>query len=124
MATTKIGVYRKYHGPTPKDETGRPLPKPKWPHARRFSWVAGWFGRDGKRYSKSFETRRDAERFAEEKQADARQGKADPPEPCTVREFLSEHLRLSRGAVRRSTLLMHAVAWRRLAAEVGWETDL
>jgi hypothetical protein len=60
MATEKVGVYRKYRGPVPKDAAGKPLPREKWADGRPFSWAARWFGLDGRRYSKSFQTRREA----------------------------------------------------------------
>jgi integrase len=124
MATTRIGIYRKYRGPVPKDDTGRPLPKSKWRDTRPFSWAARWFGSEGKRYSKSFDTRKEAERFAEAKQAEVRQGNGDPPESCTMRAFLQEHVRLSRGAMRRTTLLLQVAAWTHLAEQVGRRRDV
>ena len=87
MATEKVGVYRKWHGPLPMDEAGKPLAQSEWPETRPFAWSARWFGLDGKRYSRSFNTRKEAERFAETKQQDVRQGKGDPPVRMTLREF-------------------------------------
>ena len=79
MATEKVGVYRKYYGAVPTDKSGNPLPKNEWPRERRFSWAVRWFGSDGKRFSKSFKSRKVAERFAETKQAEVRVGKGDQP---------------------------------------------
>jgi len=124
MATTKIGIYRKYHGPMPKDEAGQPLPKSEWRDKRPFRWSARWYGSEGRRYSKSFDTRKEAERFAEPKQTEVRQGNGDPPESCTTRAFLQEHVRLSRGAMRRTTLLLQVAAWKHLAGQVGWNRDV
>jgi hypothetical protein len=79
MATEKVGIYRKWHGPIPTDGSDKPLPPAEWPKKRLFSWAVRWFGIDGKRYSKSFPSRKEAERFAEGVQSDVRCGKGDPP---------------------------------------------
>jgi len=44
MATEKVGVYRKYYGAVPTNESGHPLPKCDWPRLRSFSWAVRWFG--------------------------------------------------------------------------------
>ena len=59
MATEEIGVYRKWHGPVPTDKSGNPLPKSEWLRTRPFSWAVRWFGSDGKRYSRSFKSRKE-----------------------------------------------------------------
>jgi hypothetical protein len=58
MATEKVGVYRKYHGPVPVSKSGTPVSASEWPPLRFFSRVVRWFGSDGKRFSKSFKSRR------------------------------------------------------------------
>ena len=58
MATEKVGIYRKYYGTIPADKSGNPLPKREWPRERSFSWAVRWFGLDGKRFSKSFKSRK------------------------------------------------------------------
>ena len=78
MATEKIGVYRKWHGPVPTDKSGNPLPKSEWLRTRPFSWAVRWFGSDGKRFSRSFKSRKEAGRYAEAKQAEVRVGKGRP----------------------------------------------
>lgn len=118
MATEKVGIYRKYRGSVPTDASGQPLPKREWIDNRAFSWAVRWFGVDGKRYSKSFNTRKEAERFAETKQQGVRQGKADPPKRVSLREFYVEHKRLMKDAVSEGTLHMQ------LAEKFGWERDL
>lgn len=60
MATEEVGICRKYHGEVPIDEFGNPLPKNEWPRERPFSWAVRWFGSDGKRFSKSFNSRKEA----------------------------------------------------------------
>jgi hypothetical protein len=105
MATTKVGVFRKWHGRVPKDEHGKPLPKSEWSRLRSFRWAVRWFGTDGIRYSRSFETRKEAERFAERKQADVREGTPDEPKPVTLKEYRQVYLKLrgeSRLALVRS----------------------
>ena len=104
MATMKVGVYRKYHGPIPTDGSGRKLARSEWPKRRRHSWAARWFGSDGRRYSRSFETRKEAERYAEEKQSNVREGHADPPPEVGLFDFAREHESLMAGQVSRGTL--------------------
>jgi integrase len=124
MATEKVGVYRKWHGPVSRDESGNPLPKREWIEKRPFSWAVRWFGSDGKRYSKSFNTRKEAERFGETKQQDVRQGKADPPARMTLREYYWEHKKLMQGKVADNTLHMQLATLALLAESVGWNRDL
>jgi len=124
MATEKVGVYRKYHGAVPTNAAGQQQPKSEWIDKRPFSWAVRWFGIDGKRYSKSFNTRKEAERFAETKQQDVRQGKADPPVRIALREFYREHKRLMTGKVADTTLHMQLATLALLAESVGWECDL
>jgi len=92
MATEKVGIYRKYHGPIPTDKSGKPLPKSEWSKKRRHRWSVRWFGSDGKRYSKSFKTRKEAERYTEEKQSEVRNGKADQLGNVSLKEFTKMYL--------------------------------
>jgi len=119
MATEKVGVYRKYHEPIPKDQSGQPLPKSQWLKKRAFRWAVRWFGSDGKRYSKSFETRKEAERFAEAKQSSVRNGRADPPQTITLKEFEAEHGRVMQGQVAPATLCDQMRALRMFIEHVG-----
>jgi len=104
MATTKVGVYRKYHGRIPKDSSGNAVPKAEWPRKRPHSWAVRWFGLDGGRYSRSFETRKEAVRFAESKQSEVREGNGDPPPDIGLADFQKEHESLMTGQVSRNTL--------------------
>jgi len=104
MATEKVGIYRKYHGPIPTDRTGKPLPKSEWPRRRVFRWAVRWFGSDGKRYSKSFKTRKEAERFASEVQRRVCTRKADKPQDITLQQFRFEHGQVMKGQVAYATL--------------------
>ncbi len=124
MATTKIGIYRKYIGPVPKDGAGHPVPKSQWPDKRPHKWVARWFGSDGKRYSKRFETRKEANRFAEARQQDVRTGRGDPPARMTLEQFYDEHAKLGRATLKRSSLQVHLATLARFAEHVGWKQDL
>jgi len=124
MATKKVGIYRKWHGPVPLDDSGQPLPKSQWPKNRLFSWAVRWFGADGNRYSKSFRNRKEAETFAETKQSEVRGGKADPPPEITLREYRKEHEAVMKGNVAASTLALHLRALDLLAGQVGWDCPL
>ena len=119
MATEKVTIYRKYHGAVPKDEQGRPLPKKEWPRKRPFRWAARWFGLDGTRYSRSFKNRKEAERFAENKQLEIRRGRADPLPAITLGDFASEHERVMRGQVAWRTLQDQMRALNFLMKHVG-----
>ena len=121
MATTKVGIYRSYYGPVPTDESGHPLPKSEWPRKRQFSWVVRWFGSDGDRYSKSFKSRKEADKFAESQQQEVRQGKGDAPQPVSLKVFYDEHKQLMTGNVARKTLHMQLATLKLLAGSVGWE---
>ena len=79
MATEKVGIYRKYHGKIPTDKSDQPLPKSEWPKKRAFRWAVRWFRSDGKRYSKSFKTRKEADNYAKGVQARADRGRPDKP---------------------------------------------
>lgn len=119
MATEKVGIYRKYHGPIPTDKKGKPLPKSVWLRKRAFRWAVRWFGSDGKRYSKSFKTRKEAEKFAERRQSDVRNSKADPPPKISFEDFLAEHEKIMNGQVAKSTLSDHMRALRMFMEHVG-----
>jgi len=124
MATEKVGIYRKYRGPIPTDETGRPLPKIEWLRKRSFSWAARWFGAEGKRYSKSFKTRKEAERFADGKRIEVQRGKQDLPQRVKLMSFMAEHERIMRGQVAYATLYDQMRALRMFAAHIGQDVEL
>ena len=120
MATEKVGVYRKYHGRVPKDSSGHALPQEQWSSKRPFSWAVRWFSSEGRRYSKSFPTRKEAERFAETQQSEVRDGRSDRPEKITLREYRKEHSELMKGNLAPKTLHMQLATLRLLAEAVGW----
>ena len=100
------------------DESGNPLPRSEWPRRRAFRWAVRWFGSDGKRYSRSFESRREADQFAESTQAAMRVGKADQPQAVTMAEFADMYLEL-RGDLAPMSRLEHAHALRLLGECLG-----
>lgn len=118
MAIERVSVSRKYHGKVPLDDNGEPLPKSEWPKKRPYRWAVRWFASDGKRYSRSFKTRKEAERFAEQKQADVRDGSGDEPRPITLKEFKKMYLSL-RGDVTAGTRAEHSRTLRYLAEYFG-----
>ena len=118
MATEKVGVYRKYHGAVPTDKSGRPLPKSVWPRERPFRWAARWYGLDGKRFSKSFESRKEADRYAESKQVEVRVGKGDRPRAVALAEFSRMYLDL-RGDLAPMTKVEYARTLRLLNEFLG-----
>ncbi len=124
MATEKVGIYRNYYGPVPRDSSGKPFPKIDWPKKRAHSWVVRWFGSDGQRYGRSFKTRKEAERCAKKKQEQIGQGKADPPKGVSFVNFVTEHAQLMKGQVARATLADQMRALRMFMEHIGETTWL
>ncbi len=124
MAIEKVGIYRKYYGKVPTDKHGKPLPKELWSKKRPFSWAVRWYGLDGKRYSKSFKTRKEAEKYAETKQLAVRSGKPDLPKKITLKHFHDEHKELMEKNLAKSTLRLHLEVMSFLAEQVGWGYEL
>jgi hypothetical protein len=83
-----------------------------------------WFGTDGNRYSRSFKTRKEAERLAESKQPEVYENRADPPPDITMKDFTQEHEKLMRGQVASETLYDQMRALRQFMAHVGEQTLL
>ncbi|UCC29329.1 MAG: site-specific integrase [Phycisphaerales bacterium] len=102
MAIERVGIYRSYYGPIPKDRLGKPLPRSKWPAKRTHSWVVRWHGSNGERYSRSRRTRKEAERVAGSIQADVHEGKADKPEKMTLQEFADMYMSIRTGLTERT----------------------
>ena len=119
MATEKVGVYRKYHGKVPTDKSGRPLPTDEWPRKRPFRWAARWYGLDGNRYSRSFRSRKEAERFANNKQQQIQRGKRDQPNKIALADFAAEHEKVMLHQVARGTLRDQMRALRMFMDHVG-----
>lgn len=124
MATEKVGVYRKYHDPIPTDTHDKPLPKSEWPRKRAFRWAARWFGSDGKRYSRSFKTRKEAQLFTSKKQTEVQNKKLDPLPNITLWAYYKEHKDLMQGNIAPKTLQLHRASLESLAASIGWNRQL
>jgi integrase len=103
MATEKIGIYRRWRGKLPK-VNGKPAPKSKWPKCREYSWTVRWYGNTGKRYSKSFRTKKLAEQFARKLQEEVNRGKADRPDKITLSAFSKEHKEVMVGQIAYASL--------------------
>ena len=124
MANRKVGVYRKYLEPVPVDLSGRPVPKTDWPKKRAFCWVARWFTDDGKRHSRSFKTKRQAQMFAAKKQIDIQDALAAGLTEISLRDFHTEHRKLTDGNVAPKTLSLHLATLALLADLLGWQRSL
>jgi integrase len=103
MAIEKVGIYRKWLEPVP-NRNGKPISRSEWPKKRRHRWIVRWFGSNGKRYDKVFETRKEAERQASRLRSRMYLGKADKPQKITLKEFRLEHERVMKGQVAYATL--------------------
>lgn len=123
MATEKIGIYRRWLEPAPK-ENGVKIPKERWPKERRHSWEVRWFGATGKRYSKNFKTKKLAEQFTRKLQEEVNKGKADRPSRITLHEFIIEHGKLMQGQVAYATLVDQMRALRFFENFIGGSTVL
>lgn len=119
MAIEKVGVYRKYHGKVPTGKNGKKLPKEYWPKKRPFRWAVRWYGSDGKRYSKSFKTRKEAELYANKQQSQVEEGRADTPASISFCKFASEHETIMRHQVARGTLREQMRALRMFMEHTG-----
>lgn len=124
MATTKVGIYRSYRGPVPVGPDGSALPKSEWARKRPFSWVVRWYGSDGNRYSKSFESRKEADRFSESRQPDVPKGHGDPPKAARSAFFIVSTFRSPRDPWHARRCWGQTSALRQLASRVGWDRDL
>lgn len=107
MAIEKVGVYRKWLGPAPKDKDGNPIQKSQWPKKRRHHWIVRWCGTNNKKLGKVFRIRKEAERYASELQNQVILGKADKPPKITLHEFRIEHMQVMNGQVSYGTLQEH-----------------
>jgi len=83
-----------------------------------------WFGSDGRRYSKSFKTRKEADNYAKDVQARADKGRPDKPKKITLGVFKSEHERIMKGQVANKTLKDHIRALQLFINHVGSNVPL
>lgn len=118
MAVEKVGIYRKWLEPVP-NRNGKPIPRSEWPKRRRHRWIIRWCGTNNKKYGKVFHTRKEAERYALELQAQVNLGRADRPRKVTVHEFIGEHEEVMNGQVAYATLRDHVRALRFFEKFIG-----
>jgi integrase len=103
----KVGVYRKWLEPVPKDKNDNPIPKSEWARKRRYCWVVRWCGTNKKKYGKLFKKRKEAERYALDLQKQVNLGRADRPQKITLHDFRVEHERVMKGQVAYATIQEH-----------------
>ncbi len=104
MAHNKVSVNRKYYGKIPLDRNGKPISHKLWPKRRKASWEVRWYDSEGKRLSKSFKSRKEAEEHARIIQDKVNIGKANKPRKITLLFFTKEHKHLMKGQVAHSTV--------------------
>ncbi len=104
MAHTKVTINRNWYGKIPLDKTGKHVPKNLWPKRRKFSWEVRWYSSEGKRYSKSFKSRKEAENYSQSLQLAVNKGTSDKPRKITLHQFIQEHKKLMEGRVAPATL--------------------
>ncbi len=119
MANKRVGVYRKYLEGVPVDSSGQPVTKSSWPKKRSFCWVARWFSGEGKRYSRSFRTKRQARSFAAQKQTQIQDAQTAGLTAISLRGFHGEHKELTQGNVAPRTLALHLATLGSLAGFLG-----
>ena len=124
MANKRVGVYRKYLEAVPVDSSGLPLAKSSWPKKRSFCWVARWFSGEGKRYSRSFRTKRQAQLFAAQKEIQIQDARTAGLTAISLRGFHIEHKELTQGNVAARTLALHLATFESLAGFLGWDRPL
>lgn len=124
MANKRVGVYRKYLEAVPVDLSGQPVPKSSWPKKRSFCWVARWFSGEGKRPSRSFRTKRQAQLFAAQKQIQIQDAQTAGLTAISLRGFHIEHKELTQGNVAPRTLALYLATLESLASFLGWDRPL
>jgi integrase len=105
MAIEKVGVYRKWLEPVPKDNDGKLIPKSHWIKRRLHHWIVRWYGTNSKKYGKVFRTKKEAEGYARKLQNQVLLGRADKPQKITLHEFRLEHEHVMQGQVAYATLV-------------------
>ncbi len=124
MANKRVGVYRKYLEAVPVDSSGRPLAKSSWPKKRSFCWVARWFSGEGKRPSRSFRTKRQAQSFAARKEIQIQDAQSAGLTAISLRDFHIEHKELTQGNVAARTLALHLATLESMASFLGWDRPM
>ena len=124
MAHTKVSIVRNWYGKLPLDRNGNPIPKNLWPKRRKHSWEVRWYSSEGKRYSKSFKSREEANEYAKHLQGKVDKGKSDKPRQITLAEFMKEHEQVMVGQVAYATLKDQLRALRFFADHIGHQSQL
>lgn len=124
MANKRVGVYRKYLEAVPVDSSGQPVTKSSWPKKRSFCWVARWFSNEGKRPSRSFRTKGQAQSFAAQKEIQIQDAQSAGLTAISLRGFHIEHKELTQGNVAPRTLALHLATLESLASFLGWDRPL
>ena len=117
-------MYRRYLQSVPIDLSGQPLAKSDWPKKRSFCWVARWVCGEGKRRSRSFKTKGQAQSFAARKQIHIQDALEAGLTEISIREFHTEHRQLTDGNVAPRTLSLHLTTMSSLAELLGWERSV
>ena len=124
MAHTKVTLTRKWYGKIPMDKHGNAIPKNLWPKRRKHSWEVRWYDSTGKRLSKSFKSRKEADQHARQLQDKVDNGKADKPKQITLGKFIKEHKQLMKGQVAYATLEDQMRALRYFSEHIGSNIQL
>lgn len=124
MTHKKVGVYRRYLEAVPVESLGRPVAKGDWPKRRAFCWVARWVSGEGRRHSRSFRIKRQAQSFAAQKQIDIQDALATGLTEISLRDFHIEHRQLTYGNVTPRTLSLHLSTLASLADLLGWDRSM
>lgn len=124
MAYLKVSISRNWYGKIPLDKNGKPISRNLWPKRRKYSWEVRWYSSEGKRYSKSFKNRKEADEYARKIQEKVDKGRADKPREITLEKFVKEHMKVMAGQVAHSTLKDHLRALKFFAEHIGEQTRL
>ncbi len=119
MAYLKVGISRNWYGKVPLDKNGKPISRNLWPKRRKHSWEVRWYSSEGKRYSKSFKNRKEADEYARKIQEKVDKGRADKPREITLGKFTEEHMKIMVGQLAHSTLKDHLRALNLFAEHIG-----
>ncbi len=123
--TKKIGIYRRWSEDPPIGSNGQPIPESEWPKRRKHTWEVRWFLPSGKRRSKCFKRKGDAEQFANEKSVefDRTPTARNEPTRMTLGEWRDAYLKLRQDKLGRrlseAAVIEASSAFRRLVDFFG-----
>ncbi len=86
--------------------------------------MARWFSGEGKRPSRSFRTKRQAQSFAARKEIQIQDAQTAGLTAISLRGFHIEHKELTQGNVAARTLALHLATLESLAGFLGWDRPL